>query len=232
MGTGRASRIVAGLIDPSRLPYAWLRPLLPQTHFIHCSLSRHSGGSVMSVSPFSPTTEKNHPIKAHYSSNSSEKTHTNLGRAGDRTAADLLEWWTVVFVFTGSNVSRFFLPATNKERPTQLLFFLPPPPLSLRHARLDSAPRPPPHLPHARWRLRGGGKDEKPAWGMGEQGTVTRRRRSFSTWNKKEFINKYIYMFFIINDDFSVVLHWFTFCKMLSCTFIVAFVECVLLKHY
>lgn len=150
----------------------------PKTIFIHCTLSRHSSGTVTSVSSFSST-------KIPYKSTLKQrKTHTKLCWSHHKVIVDLHKWWKVMFESPPVATSLGF-PPSQKQRPTYPVGFFPSPP-SLgrlyrrdRPVRLRSAPlRRLIHFPHAQWRLRysGGWKREKPAWGMGER-VLWRRQR-------------------------------------------------------
>lgn len=144
----------------------------PKTIFIHCTLSRHSSGTVMSVSSFSSAKIPYKSTRIRF-----EQAQKNCpGRI------DKLE-----FTYTSGerwclNPHRLrrllvFLLARNKDRPTQLVFFLHPPLLvdCIEGTGLNDSVAPPfcrltyfPHYAQRRLRYSGGWKGEKPVWGMGD----------------------------------------------------------------
>lgn len=108
------------------------------------------------------------------------KTQRKLRRSNDKMTVYSHDWWTLMFESSPVERLLVFLPARNKDRPTQLVFFLPPPSLGRwyrrdRPVRLRSAPiHRITHCPACPVRLREQAGMKEPEAGVGD-GYVGRR---------------------------------------------------------
>lgn len=141
----------------------------PKTIFIHYTLSRHSSGTVMSVS-FSVTKREKNPRKLNNPLTAAWNAHKTpllpkekLKRTYTSGGSWCLKCRRLQSLFV-------FLLARNKERPTQLVFFLHPPSLSadcIAETGLCGSTAPPlrrllAHFPHAQCSLWDTSRHESP----------------------------------------------------------------------